>query len=82
MRCQTNDDLPITTLTSVLNISTYINTRIKVHPVGPAVILVIMSVSTYITDIILCILTVYFKESSVVSLFFIVISPVFSSTPK
>jgi len=73
---------PIKTLTSVLNISTYINTRIKVHPVGPAVILVIMSVSTYVTAVILYILTVYVKESSVFKLFFIVICPVFSSTPK
>jgi hypothetical protein len=44
---------PLLTITSVLKISTYIITSITAHPVRLAVILAIMSVSTFKTAAIL-----------------------------
>ena len=48
--------LPIKTITSVLKVLTYIITNFTAHPKGLAVILVVMSVLTFTTDVILYIL--------------------------
>ena len=58
--------LPIKTITSVVNVSTYIITGITAHLIGLAVILEIMSVSTFKSAIILYIYTYVdiFKEIS------------------
>jgi hypothetical protein len=43
-------------MTSVLNVTTYITTSVPAHPIGLVAILVIMCVSTFITDVILHVL--------------------------